>query len=50
MRCKFYAIVLSLGVFAVLCIYYTASKSSIHTGISPPFKKALQGLGSIFKS
>jgi hypothetical protein len=30
MRCKFYAIVLGLGVFAILCIYYTASKSSIH--------------------
>ena len=30
MRCKFYAIVLGLGVCAVLCIYYTASKSSTH--------------------
>lgn len=30
MRCKFYAIVIGLGVFVVLCIYYTASKSSTH--------------------
>ena len=30
MRCNIYAIVLGLGVFAILCIYYTASKSSIH--------------------